>query len=276
MLFRSMEEGDPGESEDKAEAAEEKLREAERELAEKRNRYLNLRQEELLFRITEELTDLLTRHKAVQQETLALDEQVRRGGGRLTRFLRGRIEAQGHAERDLAGKCRFLRENVEAEESLVFSAALRGIEADLEAIARLLTGREPDPGSRVQGLQEDVTRAAERLLQATRQELRRKKEDQGRQRQPQETNQAPPKPKLVPDLAELKLLKAMQEDLLARTRSLVQETAIPGAETLFRAVLERHAHQQAELKDLFERFTARLRPPAEQGPAKESGKEDGR
>jgi hypothetical protein len=166
---------------------------------------------------------------------------------------------------------------IEEEASLVFAHILREVERDLARIASDLdeTGNW-QTGQRVQSLQEDVAESLGWVLEALQEEQRRRREEaERRQRegqQPQDEEQQDPgqqRDRLVPDVAELQLLRRMEVETLDRLDRLLllnPELTEPGADvdpTVLDDVL-RLAERHERTTQLFETFRARMGlPPPE-------------
>ena len=267
-----LRQGDSKGAQKKEEETRRKLDEARKKVAKKRDHYLNLRQEELLLNMKQELQKILVAHREVQRETKAVDLRIEERNGLVGRATRRALRRLAGKEKDLAGSCSFIRKNLEKEGSLVFSRVLLETEQDLGEIARLLTSRPPVTGTLVQGIQEDVARNMERLLSALKREMARRKQN----RRKPSSNRGRNRKKLVPDVAELKMLKSIQEDLMQRTRNLEEEAGVPGAESLIQAELERLANRQNDVNQVFKEFLRKIgvgKPAPGVSPGKKDGKE---
>ncbi len=269
---QGLQQGDSEQAQKKEEETRRKLDEARKKVAQKRDHYLSLRQEELLLNMKQELQKLLASHREVQRETKDVNLRIEERNGLVGRATRRALRRLASKEKDLAGTCSFIRKTLEKEGSLVFSRVLLEAEQDLGEIARLLTSRPPETGILVQGIQEDVARNLSQLLAALKREIARRKQAPPRP----SSNRGPGKKKLVPDVAELKMLKSLQEDLMQRTRNLQEEAGVPGGEALIQAELERLANRQNDLNQVFKQFLRKIgikpsSPGAE--PGKETGKE---
>ncbi len=269
---QGLQQGDSEQAQKKEEETRRKLDEARKKVARKRDHYLSLRQEELLLNMKQELQKLLAAHREVQRETKDVNLRIEERNGLVGRATRRALRRLASKEKDLAGTCSFLRKTLEKEGSLVFSRVLLEAEQDLGEIARLLTSRPPVTGVLVQGIQEDVARNLTQLLAALKREIARRKQAPPMR----SSNRGPGKKKLVPDVAELKMLKSLQEDLMQRTRNLLEEAGVPGGEALIQAELERLANRQNDLNQVFKQFLRKLGiKPSSPGtaPGKKPGKE---
>ncbi len=269
---QSLQQGDSESAGKKEDETRRKLEEARKKVARKRDHYLSLRQEELLLNMKQELEKLLAAHQEVRRETKDIDLRIQERNGLVGRATRRALRRLASKEKDLAGTCTFIRKTLEKEGSLVFSRVLLEAGQDLEEIARLLTSRPPVTGDLVQGIQEDVALHLGQLLGALKKEVARRRKAPPRP----SSNRGPRKKKLVPDVAELKMLKALQEDLMKRTRNLQEEAGVPGGESLLQAEIERLANRQNDLNQVFKEFLKKIgigKPAPGGTPGKKSGKE---
>jgi hypothetical protein len=280
---QALDRADDEEAEAAERNAEQKLEEAKQRLEEERNRYMNLRHEELLFRIVEELKEFQSRQEDVSRQTRELDAE-RGEDERLRRSLRSRLRGIAQQEKELADKAKFLREALEQEGSQVFSFVLRANQEDLEQVNTLMGGAEQDTGDYVQGLQKDVEKRTAELLAALKKEMNRRQDEgqnQDQQQNPQQnqnSNEGANKPKLVPDIAELKMLKLLEEDILDRTQQF--RTLYPNLEfgeltEYQRNRLDRLAHRHNQITEIFSRFMKLLGIEDNPQQPSESAKKDG-
>jgi hypothetical protein len=143
------------------------------------------------------------------------------------------------------------------------------VETDLVRIVRDLgeTGGYQS-GPRVQALQQDVENALLWLQQALDEEMERREEEQQQEQDQQQQDQQNQEQEesLVPDAAELRLLRKLEEDLLGRVerlQALHPELEDPDAELdpLLLEELTRMAYQHQRIGELFQHFRKRLGVP---------------
>jgi hypothetical protein len=265
----SLEQGDLDEAEQRTEQTEREIREALDQLEREEQQYQNLRQEELLFRIAEEVDGLLKVHREQRRATEEIDANLQ-GRDKPSRSDRIRLRNIAREEETLAVRTGEIAAAIEAESALVFAEVLRAAEKDLAAIARGLgeTGGY-STGARIQALQHDVETGLEWLADALREELQRRQDEQQQeqqqqqQQQQQQPGQQQAKDPLVPSVAELKLLRQLEVDLLERVELVLElypelndpETAI---DPLVREDLERLAAQHRRIGELFKGFRENL------------------
>jgi hypothetical protein len=255
---KAMQSGQMEQSQKEQEKASKKLEEARKDLEDERDRYWRLRQEELLFRIGEEVGVLIHKQKELNRKTLDLAGEAG-NAERLPRRLRTRIRALGRAEKELEVRARFLAENLKKEQTLVFTFVLESIADDLSEIGRTFSSRRPRVGSFVQGLQMEVLSRLKMLKDSLEEEQKKKKQEKKSNKQNKgkpNSNQGDSKPKLVPDVAELRMLKRLE---LATKRRIdtflnLQETLPGGLGELQTDALKRLALRHAKVSDLFQTF----------------------
>jgi hypothetical protein len=214
----ALEQGDLDRAQQEERRARAELEQAAEELEAREREYEQLRQEELLFRIGEECRELAEAHAEQLAQTIEIDGNRERGSapGRADRLRLRRVarEEQGLAER--AGE---MAAELEAEASFVFAEILRQVEIDLSTVAREMDeagGYQSD--RRVQGLQRDVAERLQWLIDALEQELERRdreqrQSEQGDQQQQQQGQSG--QEQLVPDDAELRLLRRLEIEVQA-------------------------------------------------------------
>ena len=265
-----LDRGELGEAQPSEEDVQKAVEEALSELEEEEDEYQSLRDEELLFQIKEEVTSMLAAHAVVMESTRELDA-ARTPGERLGRAQRLRARRLGQDESAIAARCDELATAIEEEQALVFAELLRAAEQDLQRVAIEL-GDEGDyaTGLSTQALQDQVARTFEWLLEAlTREEQRRREERQQEQQQgggqgggPQGEN------RLVPDEAELKLLRRMELDVVEQVELLLglhgAELSGDDVDPLLLREVQRLADRHEQVTILFGKLRERLGLPEPQ------------
>ncbi|MAE76233.1 MAG: hypothetical protein CMJ85_05110 [Planctomycetes bacterium] len=281
-----MNEGEENRAEDAAKEAERKLDEAREQLEKERDRYMRLRQEELLFRIAEEVQLLVEKQDGIGQRTSQLAESLG-DKERVPRRLRSRLKNLGQQEGELAARARFLAEHLQKEGSLVFTYVLQAVAEDLDELQNNMSARRPSVGADMLGQQDEVLTRLNTLLGALRAEVKRKRSDRnndqkpGEQRDQQEppknTNEGDRKRKLVPDVAELQLLKRLEIDSRERISGFLRlnEEIPEGMEQAAQRSLRRLAFRHAKISDLLSEFLeTRGIGQAKEGEKKDASKND--
>lgn len=264
----SLDEGDLSEAQESEAQTEREMREAMRELSEEEEEYQKLRAEELLFKVAEQVKAILEGHREQMKATLEIDG-ARKADQPATHTQRLRLRKVSKAEGALGQRSAEIGTAIRAEQSLVFAEVLDESARDLERLARDL-GEDGgyQSGERVQGLQQDVEQGLAWLHEALQAEKeRRRQEPQGGGGQP---NDQQGQNRLVPDAAELKLLRSLEvENLQALERFKILHPEVLAGQEVDPLILEdigRLAHRHQRTSDLFEQFRKRLGlpdPPAQ-------------
>ncbi|MFM7295821.1 MAG: hypothetical protein ACKO4Q_01185, partial [Planctomycetota bacterium] len=153
------------------------------------------------------------------------------------------------------------------ESSLIFAHVLREVRQDLDRVARDLDeegGNET--GARTQSLLEDAIEATQWALDALKEEQQRRQEERNQQQQQQQQEEdGQQKDPLVPDAAELKLLRQLEVDTLSAIDRLLvvyPELARGEAEPEALEDVLRLAERHERTTRLFQQFRAKLGLPA--------------
>lgn len=230
------------------------LEQVERDLAlEKRVAQERLAVEEL-ERIEDQLNSLLTQQQAVIQETERLEaERIERGS--LSRGQLRTLRDLAEVERGLQGDVEQLEKSLKVAE--VFALVLRRTARSLRLAADRLADKQSDAA--VVSLQRDAVKKIESLLLVLKPDDKSAPSNAGPMPPPEKAADGePPKPQqaqppgeALPQLAQLKLLRALQEEFLERTQFLDglrdKDGKLP--EQIAKE-LEELASEQAELADL--------------------------
>ncbi|MEM7308843.1 MAG: hypothetical protein AAF682_19325 [Planctomycetota bacterium] len=276
----SLEQGDLSEAERNEEEVERELENALDELKEEEEAYQRLRQEEILFRIAEEVLQMISAHREQMTAVREIDAG-RTPGETPSRSQRLRLRAVAREEESLAARANEMAEAIASEQSQVTAELMNNVADDLTRIARDL-GQEGDydTGERVQARQRDVEENLEWLLEALKQEQRRREQEQQQQQQQQQEGQNQQQP-LVPDATELKLLRRMELDVQnAVDEMLILYPELEDPDSVDPLVLEeilRLASRHERVTVLFSGLRERvgLPPPdGEQAPAEDEDQED--
>lgn len=278
---RALEQGDGEEAEQQQEQARRKLDEAAKELEEERDRYQDLRQEELLFKMKEELTNFLGKQRPITAQTLEAQQQADKEA--LSRPMRRKLNQLGEEEQELSGRIEFLVNALGEEGNLVYRTVLSANLDDLREVARRLAGRSPDPSRFTTLLQQDVEHRSEELLKALEREHQRReqerKDEQERKRKEQ-SEQAkksknrfdPKRQKLVGLIAELEMLKQLEQDTARAVddqRKLIEARGDDTVSEAEAALVERLSHRHGEITKLFAQIKAgieaAMQPPQSEG-----------
>jgi len=265
----SLSVGDLDQAQKQEEKTEQEIRDALDDLDEEEEQYQRLRQEELLFRVAEEVQAMLD----MLEEQMRATEEIaasRAGRTRVSRSDRARLRNTGREFEAIAQRAGQVRNAIEEEGIVVFTEIVRNVESDLVRIARDMgEAGGYQSGERIQAIQEDVHRNLTWLRDALKKELSDRQQDQGEEEQQGAGGGSgpPQKPPLVPDVAELKLLRMMEMEVLAKLEQQLKlhpELAGPieDLDPLLLEDISRLAYQHNRISELFVLFRQRLEIPA--------------
>ncbi|MCY3004125.1 MAG: hypothetical protein NTV21_20200, partial [Planctomycetota bacterium] len=262
----SLDEGELGEAEQQEQQVEQQLDEALDELEKEEEQYQRLRQEELLFRIAEEVEALLRAENAALGAVREIDA-ARGESERLSRADRLRLRRVSDDLRQAATRTEEVASAIAAERALIFAHVFREIRQDLDRVARDLDDEGGNQtGLRTQAVLENAIETTQWALGALKDEQKRR-EDEERQRQQQQQQQQQEgqnQEALVPDSAELKLLRQLEVDTLEgldRLRLVYPELESGTAEPEVLEDVLRLAERHERTSRLFAQFRERLGMP---------------
>lgn len=247
--------GDTQEAGRQQEDAAKQLEQAAQKLSGAADDYEQLRQDELLFRVGEELKGLLDRQKAVSAETKELDT-ASAGAERLSRSQRRTVVRLADEEKDLSTHSESVRATLEQDGAMAFAFGLARCRDDLSSAAQMLADEET--GEFLQTIQGDVESQLEDLLAVLDAEIERRRNaevsppepgGQGGQGGGQQV------PKLVPKVAELLLIQRMEQGALARLDNFIRLNPAGeegGLGPVERKLLERWSLEHIKVTELFE------------------------
>lgn len=255
-MMKNMQEADDSEEMQQAmDEALDDLEQAERELVlEKR-----IAQERLAFEQLEKIEDELKSLRSRQETVLAETVRLQEARAERDSFSRGQLKTLrdlAETERGLHAAAEQMQQQMASAE--VFSLVLKRLARTLKLAADRLS--EQETGTPTQTLENDALRKIDSLLAVMKQE-KKKPEKAADEKKPEELGQEPkpeteqpedaqPPGDTIPQLAQLKLLKSLQEEYLERTEMLDKLRDKDGK--LPEAVLaekEELAREQAELAD---------------------------
>ena len=248
--------GRAGESQEEAGDELEKARQA---VADARDRIQRRQQEEKLFQIEQELKEVLAVQLGVNGTTT--DVEKARVGNELTREQAAAILEAARQETVIFGRVRSAIRLL--DESPVFSWVLDEASGDMREVRDRLDRQ--DTGGVTRDVEKDVVAKIEQLIAALQKERASRAEDKRNPPPGPPPGGGPPggKPPLVPPLAELKMIRWMQEDVNGKTRRVDDQVRKADGAKLteeLRALLERAAQKQGdvaritgELADLLEK-----------------------
>ncbi|QGJ69646.1 Hypothetical protein PBC10988_13280 [Planctomycetales bacterium 10988] len=256
-------EGNADQATKQAQQATEKLKEAEQQLTQqKQEAEAELAYEELL-KTKDLLIGLRDRQASLGQETIRLEE-IRQETGELTTPQRTTLADLAATQRILREELGTIAENL--RESEVFYLALTGAMAEMEQATILL--QNETTGRDTQTAQANALRRLEQLLASFENDPGDQENQEGQPgEQPagQENQQGPPSDGL-PALAQVKLLRLLQEEINERTLAL--ESRLGTKQQLSEAEqqeYERLSLEQGKLADILLNLAWQAAAQAEEG-----------
>lgn len=230
----------------KPEQAKKDFEQAQKQIAERVRQLENQIAQRLLDKLREQIDGMLTAQREVLQGTLAAEADA--GGATPEGDLARRVATLAASEEDLRDRVTSAAEALAGR--AVFSVALRGAAGELASAAALLDRR--DVGRDTQRHEADALGRLKHVADVLR-ENQRQQEEQKKQGGEGGGGGQQQKPSLV-DVAELKMLRLMQLELITRTDVLEADAAglIRQGRALSPAWLERAERLEAEQRSLAE------------------------
>lgn len=223
------------------------------QLAQKKQALSDQRAQELLGELDRMLTQILHKQEGLNKETIRLEE-VKLKEGELSRAERIILNKLAKNQGDLATETTEVNQKLLEEHSAVFSWVLKNIVEDMNLVKDLLDV-EQRTDECTQGVQEDIIRKLKELLEALKKEkVRRKKGGGG-------GGSGRRKPRLLPNIAELKMLRTIQASLKRKTEHFNQTNVKMGIKEfgpIQQMMLQRLSSQQLHLSDLTKKFAEKL------------------
>ncbi len=240
-----------GEAQQQQQKAIEQLEQALRELQETLEQLRREQQEEILRGLESRFRAMLTRQTAVNEGTVALESKGPAAWVHADELqLAGFAQEQTALGREAADALYILREEGTA---IVFPQIVEQLRDDMQTSADLL--RERDTGQVTQAVQAEIAATLEELIEAVEQ-MRRQLSEGNAPSDPSPGQQGAP---LLPDSAELKLLKACQVRVNRHTQSLAATLeGEPGSEPVASNRLQRLAQRQQEVADMARKMNERM------------------
>ena len=248
---KAIQEGDVQTASGQAEGAKKDLDDALQQVTQRRLQAEMKLASEQVSRLQETLQSVRKRQATVLDETLQLDQFVTQEG-QLNRTQAANLQAVARDQKTLQTDTNSLIEQLVGAE--VFNLALSGVSNEMARAAQLLAGRQTGPPT--QQAERGAIRRLDQMLEALQpEEPLEEPEDPGDSESQSEGAGAPEgqgsPPGGTQTLAELKLLKLMQEEVNARTKELAETHGPP--ETLTDETRREYldlSRQQGRLADL--------------------------
>lgn len=257
----SAENGQPQNALEEAQKAERMLEEARRLLDQQRHQAEQDLLNEQNAQLKREIEGLVNRQRSIVATVLEIDEQRVDQQGELTQGQVQTVEDLARQQDKLADETERMAEQL--ERSLAFAMGLRGAAREMNRAQESL--EDHDTGQRPQQSTKAALRRLEQLVEA----LNRDNDAGGSsdENSGQGQNQTPPSGNEIQRLAELKLLKLMQEEINRRTEA-IQQLRRDGQELSgeLSQELTDLAAEQGQLADLLFDLTQALRNNPEDDP----------
>jgi len=241
------------------EEAKKLLEKARKEMDQEENKYHNIRQREVLFRVQQSLENLKEEQDKINDETRAIDIS---GGedSRPTRLNSRKLRKLSVQEQEVKAKTAEVREKIEEDSSTVFSWVLERNEEDLGEVVDML-GKQ-NSGALVQAIQSDISGRFEELIESLKQELKRRMEALSEEQEPSAEGGGQPGSKnpLIPPVAELLMIKGMEEGAMRRLKNFTRlhpEMLDGNAGPMDIRMLERMGHMHSNITELFKKMIER-------------------
>ncbi len=256
------EKGEADAAAEQTELARQDLDDAQQQLAQRRKQAEDDLAGEQLAKIDDVLKGLLDRQQGVIDETLRLDQLRLTAGGQLNRAQSQTAQALARQQAAVAEDAKLLAEKIAAAE--VFHLALEAAGEDMQRAVTLLFQRETGLPA------QQAERAALARFTQIKQAIEKDQKPRSDDKPPDKQADGKPKEKPVDgiqNLAQLKLLKLMQQDLQTRTQAAEADGQPPAQRT--ESQLRRFAalrREQEQLADLLTKLTKRARekPPEDE------------
>lgn len=242
---QAAEQGDDAGHQQQGDLAEKDLEQAQQEIARQIKQAERDLLDEQLARLEQSLKGMIDQQQAIVDETLRLDE-LRRANGSLTRGQTASVGTLARQQRGLIAEANDFADQIKA--AVVFHLGLTGAIREMARAADQLS--QTEVGAETQQLEQNAHRRLVQLQQAMQQD-----DDEG---QPAEdsgsgggSGNPSPSGDGIQDVAQLQLLKLMQQSLQQRTRELEQQRSQQGDWTdEQQAEIVRLAEEQGKLADL--------------------------
>ena len=249
------------------EEALEDLEQAERELAEEQRAAEEQLAQELLEKIADEINAFVERQQAVIDETNRLETE-RRERGRLTRGQLVSLRNLAELQTTLADETAELAKKIEA--AAVFALAIRGAEQNMRRAVTRLEERKTDRRT-IEAEEAARDRFADLVAALEKDEKKPEEQTDDAEQTDQQPNQPQsggPQTDGIPQLAQLKMLKTMQEDILQRTADLDRKRTDTELDDEQKTELTELTEQQSLLADITRNLTKQVMDAVQADPVK--------
>ena len=220
----SMEEASDQLQKEDAEAAKKaqeealaKLKNTKEQLKEEEERLARLKREQEMENLMASLTEVREKQEKVNSDTVKIDSGREKNESRRQRKqLDQKVESIVMRQGELADEVDTLNQKLKEEYARVFTFILKNVSADMRQVRDSL--KELETGTYTQFLEREIVGDIDRLIAALREEMEKPEPNDG---SPPPSGEMPQgKQRLVPTVAELRMLKGMQLDANKSTRDM--------------------------------------------------------
>lgn len=249
---QSLMKNSPGPAQKQQQQATEELKKAQAELEKRLEELGEKMRDETIVRLEDIFRDMLSRQQAATAETVRLDtERNAQDGGELRRGDRVTLKRLSDEERALADRAGEALKLLEVDgSSISFPLVVADLRGNLTHVAGLLDRQAT--GKETQRRQQEIEQTLAELLEA----LEVAKKSGSGQGKPGNGNC---KPCLLPDTAELKLLRALQVRVNRQTKSFDEQRPAGDLLDLQRTEVERITRLQRDLVQMVGQILARTK-----------------
>lgn len=251
-----MSQGQQSQAQESQEEALEQLQDADEKLQQKIDELQQEQQQEKLEKIIDKLARIKNEEVEVNTSTVALDEKVTQNQPWTRRDLGNLVQAQDRQKSALLDTSDILKE-VEEDNAKVFSYALRIIADRMDESHQGLMERQT--GAITQTAQQRAIAMLSDLVEALEEEKnkdKKKKEDEQQSGGGGGGGGGEGEAKLIPPMAELKMLRIMQTEILQATEKVARDAEEAKTVTAeIEAEARRIGRDQQNVKKLMEELT---------------------
>ncbi|MBI5778201.1 MAG: hypothetical protein HZA49_01935 [Planctomycetes bacterium] len=152
----------------------------------------------------------------------------------------------------LADNAMEIKKKLDAEKSTAYSYETNNIRDEMQTVAKLLAGPSPkDDSNYIREIQADIIKKGRELLTGLKTEMNNRKPLQAEGQGMDEED------KLISELAELKMTKTIQEEIISRTEALKKELLKDpdNPDPALNALLQRLSSEQGHLAEMIKELT---------------------
>ncbi len=246
------------------EDAQKYLERALQQMKQEKQKYQSIQQQEVLFRVLQELEELKKEQDSINTTTVDFDLE-RAGSPSLRRSQKKKLRDLAGREDSIRDRTVTVKEKIEEDGSTVFNWVLDRNRDDLDEVVEALKQYQSD--AVVQTIQKDISVRFEELIASMREEIKRRQN--APTGEPQESPNA--QPPLIPPVAELIMIKTMEEGAQRRLEEFIIDNPDideKGANPIERELLKRLASEHAAITELFQEILTRFQSEAQSGEKK--------